>query len=88
MIPVRFRTDDPITTSGIRPPMHPDHPMAHVPCPACDGPLTDPDRPITLVLVGIDPDQRAAAKTWVSAGAVVVHADCAGLDTTEAPVPM
>ena len=86
MIHVRFRTDSPITTSGIRPPMPPDHPMAHVPCPACDGPLTD--REITFVFVGVDPGQRAEGKTYASAGAVVVHADCAGFDMTPPPVPM
>jgi len=79
MIPVRARVDSPITTTGIRPPMHPDHPMAQagVRCPACDGPLTD--RPITFVIVGIDPEQRAQSKQYAACGAVVVHADCAGL---------
>lgn len=79
MIPVRARTDSPITTTGARPPMSPDHPMAQADtrCPACDGPLTD--RPVTFVIVGVDPEQRAKGKTYASAGAVVVHADCAGI---------
>jgi hypothetical protein len=51
---------------------------AGVRCPACDGPLTD--RPITFVIVGVDPEQRASGKQYAACGAVVVHADCAGLD--------
>jgi len=82
MIPIRARTDDPITTTGgIRPPMHPDHPLAETPCPVCDGPLTD--RPITFVLVGFDPETRAEGKTWATGAAVVVHADCAGATDTD-----
>lgn len=78
MIPIRARVDSPITTFGVRPPMNPDHPLASTPCPACGGSLTE--APITMVFVGVDPRQRAEGKTWVAAGAVVVHADCAGLD--------
>ena len=88
MIPVRARTDSPITTTGIRRPMSPEHPLAlaDTRCPACDGVLTD--RPITFVIVGVDPEQRAEGSAYAACGAVVVHADCAGLDTTPPPIPM
>jgi hypothetical protein len=86
VIPIRARIDSPITTFGVRPPVRPHHPLADTPCPVCDGPLTD--RPITLVFVGVDPEQRAEGKSWAAAGAVAVHADCAGIDMTPAPVPM
>lgn len=79
MIPVRVESSSPITTTGgIRPPMDPSHPLAETPCPVCDGPLTI--EPITMVLVGIDPETRAEGKTWCTGAAVVVHAACAGLN--------
>lgn len=87
MIPVRARTDSPIThVGGIRTLRH-DHPLAATECPVCDAALMD--RPITLVFVGIDPETRAEGKTWCTGAAVAVHADCAGFGAEpEAPVPM
>jgi hypothetical protein len=79
MIPIRAHKDDPITTYGVRPPMQPGHPLAQTPCPVCDGPLTG--APITLVLVGFDPEVRAEGKAWRAGAAVVVHAACAGAES-------
>lgn len=81
MIPIRSHIDQPITTFGIRPAIAHDHPLASTPCPVCDGPLTD--RPVTLVLVGVDPETRATGKSWVTGAGIVVHADCAGLPDPE-----
>jgi hypothetical protein len=78
MIPIRARTDSPITTSGVRPPLRPNHPLADTPCPVCDGPLTA--EPITLVLVGFDPETRDEPHIWATGGSVAVHAACAGVD--------
>lgn len=87
MIPVRARVDSPITTSGRTHTLKHDHPLAAADCPACDAALMD--RPITLVIVGVDPKQRAEGKAYAACGAVVVHADCAGLTPEpEAPEPM
>lgn len=79
MIPIRARVDSPITTlGGVRPPMSPEHPLANIPCPACGGSLTA--APITFVFVGVDPEQRDRRETWAAAGAVIVHAACAGIE--------
>lgn len=78
MLSVRVESASPITTvGGVRPPVAAGHPLADVPCPVCDGPLTV--EPITLVLVGIDPETRAEGETYCIGAAVAVHAACAGL---------
>lgn len=79
IIPVRARTDSPITTvGGVRAPIEPGHPLADRDCPVCDKPLTD--APITLVLVGIEPHRRKPDGGWTTAAAVPVHAACAGVE--------
>ena len=79
MIAVRVPSDAALhTVGGVRPALLPDHPSAAVPCPVCDGSLTE--APVTLVFVGIDPQSRTDAGAWCTGAAVVVHAACAGLD--------
>lgn len=80
IIPVRVRTDSPLTTVGGLRTLPADHPLATTPCPVCDA-LLGPNT-ITLVFVGIDPDTRAEGKTYCTGSAVAVHADCAGIHTT------
>lgn len=82
MIPIRARTDSPITTFEVLPAMKPDHPLARagVVCPVCDRPLTE--APFTLVLVGFSPETRAEGKLWGNGGTVPVHAVCAGVEPT------
>lgn len=77
MIPVRTRTDSPITTFKVRPAMNPEDPLAETPCPVCDGYLTD--EPFTLVLVGFHPDDLAEGKLWTNGATVPVHVRCTGL---------
>lgn len=77
MIPIRARSDSPITTVGGVRDLTPNHPLVGERCPVCDGWLVD--APITLVLVGFDPEVRAEGKTWCTGAAVAVHAACAGV---------
>lgn len=79
MIPVRVPADAPIhTVGGIRT-LDPDHALALTRCPVCDGWLSN--NPITLVLVGILPEDRKESG-WTTGGAVAVHAACAGVENT------
>ena len=78
IIPIRARTDSPITAFGAKPPLSLDHPLAATMCPVCDGSLTE--APITLVLVGFHPEDREEGKLWGNGAAVAVHAACAGVD--------
>jgi hypothetical protein len=81
MIPVRVPVDVPIhTVGGIRTLMA-EHPLYDRDCPVCDGPLTD--LPITLVCVGIHPEDRKPSG-WTTGGAVAVHAACAGVEPESA----
>jgi hypothetical protein len=78
MIPVRVPRDASLhTVGGVRPPVAPTHPLANVPCPVCDGLLTE--APVTLVYVGVDPETHAEDRAWRTGAAVAVHAACAGL---------
>lgn len=79
MIPIRARTDAPITCLGGVRDLSPNHPLADLLCPVCDESVDL--RPITLVLVGFRPADRAKGKTFVAGGGVIVHADCAGAQT-------
>ena len=83
MIPIRARTDSPITTFKVMPAMSPEHPLAQrgVLCPVCDRPLTG--APFTLVLVGFHPEDRREGKLWGNGATVPVHADCAGLSVDD-----
>jgi hypothetical protein len=79
MIPVRVPADArPVFASDRVIDLQPTHPMAlsETPCPACDGPLAGTR--VVLVLAGISPEDRERGG-WVSGGAVVVHAACAGV---------
>jgi hypothetical protein len=78
VIPIRARTDSPITTFKALPAMSPDHPLAKqgVVCPACDGPLTE--EPFTLVLVGFTDDTLESGKLWGNGATVPVHVRCTG----------
>lgn len=80
MIPIRARTTDPITCVGGVRDISPNHPLADLLCPVCDESVDM--RPVTMVLVGFRPEDRAEGKTWGTGGSVIVHADCAGADTT------
>jgi len=83
VIPVRVPADaPPHTVGGIRT-LSAEHPLHTAACPVCDGLLAD--QPITLVFVGIHPEDRKASG-WTTGGAVAVHAACAGIDAaTTAP---
>lgn len=77
IIPVRVRSDSPITIVGdSRPALASDHPLADRDCPVCDSPLTE--GALVLVLVGIAPPDRKPHGGWTTGAAVAVHAACAG----------
>lgn len=80
MIPIRARTDSPITTFGVRPAPDDDHWLIrdNCTCPVCDEGFEG--TPITLVLVGFLPEDREEGKLWSNGMTVVVHATCAGLN--------
>jgi hypothetical protein len=80
-IPIRARTDAPITCIGGIQDISPNNPLADTLCPVCEESVDA--RPTTLVLVGFRPDVRAQGKRWGAGAAVIVHADCAG----KKPVP-
>ncbi len=87
MIPIRARTDMPITCLGGIRDISPNHPLADLLCPVCDESVDM--RPTTLVLVGFPPDVRADGKLWGAGGSVIVHADCAGAEPEPPPpIPM
>ncbi|WP_137991234.1 hypothetical protein [Streptomyces vilmorinianum] len=76
IIPVRVHADAQVhTVGGIRE-LQPDHPLYSEHCPVCDFLLGT--QPITLVFVGIEPEDRKDTG-WTTGGAVAVHAACAGL---------
>lgn len=77
MIPVRVPVDAPIHTVGGVRTLADTHPGRDESCPVCDWDIGS--RPVTLVLVGIDPADRAEGKQWTTGGAVIVHAACAGV---------
>lgn len=81
MIPVRAQTTDPITCVGGVREISPNHPLADLLCPVCDESVDM--RPVTMVLVGFRPEDRAEGKTWATGGSVIVHADCAGAEAAD-----
>ena len=84
-IPIRARSDSPITTFGVRPPMTPDHPLADLGYQVCGGARTT--EPITLVFVGVRPENRKPGGGWTTGAAVIVHAACAGLSPDQPAAP-
>lgn len=89
MVPIRAKTDSPITTFGWKPPPQPDHWLIRDgwTCPVCDQGFEG--TPITMVLVGFHPEDRREGRLWANGGTVVVHADCAGVEPEpEDPEPM
>lgn len=79
IIPVRVPATAPIHTAGGSRELDPDLPLYHQHCPVCDFYLGM--KPITLVLVGIHPDDRKESG-WTTGAAVAVHAECVG-DTAD-----
>ncbi|WP_157251099.1 hypothetical protein [Nonomuraea typhae] len=53
-----------------------DHPLYGSPCPVCPTPLGTDGKPVALVAVGIDPDDRKPVG-WMTGAAVAVHTACA-----------
>lgn len=76
MIPVRVPVDAPIHTVGGVRTLDSDHPLYIADCPVCDAVLGF--EPITLVLVGIPPEDRKESG-WTTGAAVTVHAACVGV---------
>jgi hypothetical protein len=79
MICIRIESNTHLSVIGDARIISPDHPLADSLCPVCDEPVDM--RPVTLVFVGIDPETRAEGKQWCNGAAVMVHTDCAGVDT-------
>ena len=73
MIPVRVPAVSPAGRVVSVVPITPGHPVDGTECPACGEPIEAP-APLVLVLVGIEPAARTGS--WVTGGAVAVHADC------------
>lgn len=81
MIPVRVPADASLhTVGGIRE-LSADHPLFMEDCPVCDCVLGF--EPITLVYIGMMPEDRKAAG-WTTGAAVAVHALCAGMPAPSA----
>lgn len=76
MIPIRVPADAPIHTEGGIRTLNENHALYHLHCPVCDFYLGM--KPITLVLVGMHPDDRKESG-WTTGAAVAVHAECAGV---------
>lgn len=76
MIPVRVPVDAPLTTMGGVRTLGVGHFANDDVCPVCDQPLAN--TPITLVFVGIAPEDRKESG-WTTGGSVIVHGACAGL---------
>lgn len=80
MIPIRVPANAPLhTVGGIRI-LDDQHPLYWEDCPVCDEPIGS--RPLTLVYVGVLPEDRKE-RGWTTGAAVAVHAACAGLDTDQ-----
>lgn len=75
MIPVRVPADAPMYLVGGERSLQPDHPLYDALCPACDEPLAA--LPITLVYVGMRPDDRKDSG-WATGASVPVHVSCVG----------
>jgi len=76
VIPVRIPATAAIHTTGGTRELAADHPLFIEDCPVCDAVLGS--EPITLVLVGVLPEDRKEAG-WTTGAAVAVHAACAGV---------
>jgi hypothetical protein len=75
IIPVRVPVGlEVYTVGGVRT-VSVDHPLAGETCPVCDAYLAGTQ--VTLVYVGIRPDDRKATG-WTTGAAVAVHVDCTG----------
>lgn len=77
MIYVRWRRDQ-SRRCRVFPPLAPDHPHAHVPCPSC-GTAVGSVVPVQLIAVGPTDDEdrvRHEELRWYNAGAVVAHKGC------------
>lgn len=74
MIPIRIPADATIHTVGGTRELTADHPLFTQDCPVCDCVLGF--EPITLVLVGVLPEDRKESG-WTTGAAVAVHALCA-----------
>lgn len=81
MIPIRVPGDWPGPEfAGTTPQVHKlgaSHPLLFSECPAC-GHIFGLGTPVVLVPVGRDPQDEH--KAWITAGAIAVHAVCAGVD--------
>ncbi|HEY3702003.1 MAG TPA: hypothetical protein VGL32_07090 [Acidimicrobiales bacterium] len=75
MIPVRVPADLKVHTVGGVRRLEEENPLFYRDCPVCDTYLLD--EPITLVAVGIRPDDRKE-RGWTTGGAIAVHVACVG----------
>jgi hypothetical protein len=78
MIFVRWKDGEP-RRGRVFEPLAADHPAVGIPCPPCDEPIGT-TRPVQLVAVGpvFEGDRQAhLAGRWYSAGAALLHEDCA-----------
>lgn len=73
IIPIRVPVNAPTYLIGGERRLSPEHPLYAHDCPVCSTPLGD--APITLVYVGMRPDDRKE-RGWTTGAAVAIHIDC------------